>query len=194
MELAASQKLLARVYTDSVLRNRFFADPVTIGASFGLSADAAKELAGLPKEELHKFTKSLRRQRLESVGRELPLTRQLLGRRFAEIFKDYVVKSQLPEKAFPWMDAVRFVDETLERKKHSAEVAQWELEFMRYECTHIAFNNSRDRFRSFFSLYRVHGIRRRLEEGSIPTSCAPIPCCSVFWRWTINHPIAIFSL
>lgn len=194
MELATSQKLLARIYTDSVLRNRFFADPITIGASFGLNQDAALQLAKLPKEEVHNFTKSLRRQRLAWVSRELPLSRKLLGSRFGELFKDYVVKSQLPEKSLPWVDAMRFCKNAINRKKSAVEVAKWELEFMRYECARLDFNNSPDRVRRFFSYYRVNGLEAAITAGQIPTSVRTLPCFTVFWRWTKHHPIATVAL
>jgi hypothetical protein len=194
MELASTQKLLARIYTDSVLRNRFFADPVTIGASFGLAPETARQLADLPKEEVHKFTKSLRRQRLEWVGRELPFSLKLLGRRFGELFKDYVVKSQLPENAQPWVDAIHFYEAIAGRKKHLVEIRKWELEFMRFECTRLAFNNSPDRVRRFFSFRRINRLENALAAGEIPTSATPLPCFTIFWRWTKNHPIDTISL
>jgi len=194
MELAAEQKLLARVYTDSTLRNRFFADPVGIGAAFGLSPDTARQLAALPKDQVHQFTKALRRHRLESVFEELPLSRKLFGRRFAELFKDYVVKHQLPENGFPWKDAVQFVRHAIQNAKPSVEVARWELEFMRYEATRLEFNHSPDRARTFFSLYRVNSLDPPLKAGDIPESCPALPCFTLFWRWTVNHPIATLSL
>jgi hypothetical protein len=89
MALAEVQRALARLYTDTAVRERFLADPARVGAALGLSADEAALLARLPAAQLRYFADSLRRKRLGEVAKRLPLTHQALGARFAARFWQY---------------------------------------------------------------------------------------------------------
>jgi len=194
MELAATQKLLARIYTDSTLRNRFFADPVSIGASFGLSAEEAQTLAELPKDDVHDFTKSIRRQRLESVTALLPETVKILGRRFGELFREYVVKSQLSADAHPWTDAIRFCTACITAQKLKVTVKRWEMEMMRYEGARLEFLHGEKSMQMHFSMYGVTRAANTLAAGGEVTSIMPIPGWAVFIRWGKGGAISVYSI
>lgn len=194
MELAATQKLLARIYTDSTLRNRFFADPVTIGASFGLSPEDAQTLAELPKDDVHDFTKSIRRKRLESATTLLPLSVSALGRRFGELFRGYVVKSQLPADAHPWTDAIRFCEACVTAKKLKVEMQRWELELMRYEGARLKFLHGEKSLQTFSSFYGVTRAAKALTAGAEVNSVMPLPGWAVFIRWGKGGPISVLSI
>ncbi|MGB0578186.1 MAG: hypothetical protein ACPGVU_00665 [Limisphaerales bacterium] len=194
MELAATQKLLARILTDSTLRNRFFADPVTIGASFGLSAEEARVLAELPKDDVHDFTKSIRRQRLETVTALLPDSVSILGRRFGELFREYVVKEQLPADAHPWTDAIRFCTACVKAKKLKVEVQRWELELMRYEGARLEFLHGEKLLQFHFSMSGVTRAAKALAAGKAVTSVLPIPGIAIFIRWSNAGAVSVLSI
>lgn len=89
MGLAQVQRLLAELYTDPALRERFFAEPQQVGAPYGLTADETHQLGQLPAKQVSFFASSLRRKRLNDVARLLPLTRRALGKTFARLFWRY---------------------------------------------------------------------------------------------------------
>ena len=90
MGLAESQRLLARLYTDAALRDRFAADPAGVADEFGLTSDEAKSLALLPIDQLDDFAGSLIRKRRGEVESLLPMTfRALEAPRFASLFRRF---------------------------------------------------------------------------------------------------------
>lgn len=89
MSLLAVQSLLARLYTDSAFRTRFFDDPGAACREFPLTAGEEQQLAGLDRGQVERFARSLRQKRLGLVRELLPGTAQLLGTQFAERFFEY---------------------------------------------------------------------------------------------------------
>jgi hypothetical protein len=65
MGLAQIQQVLARLYTDAALRERFFADPQRTGAELGLDAGEVHQLAHLSVQQVTFFARSLQRKRLQ---------------------------------------------------------------------------------------------------------------------------------
>ncbi|MBG86313.1 MAG: hypothetical protein CMO80_05365 [Verrucomicrobiales bacterium] len=179
MELASSQKLLARLYTDSVLQRRFYADPVTVGAGFGLSEPDSKELANLPQEYVRNFTKELRRDRLQKVTHELPLSHQLMGREFGDAFREYLLKSPPPTDQLPWKDALRFVDFfPTYLKKHSV-TSNWAFDLLRFEAARLHAIWEDRAIQLFWSRFRIRKLVRLLRAKSAPQQASAIPSFSI---------------
>lgn len=179
MELAASQKLQARLYTDSLLRKRFFADPVTVGAGFGLGADAARKLAQVPQEAVREFTRGLRRKRLDQVSRLLPLTTKLLGKDFGGVFKEYLLKGPAPDDQLAWKDALRFAKFfSIHTVKHPLSV-NWAGELLRYETAklHAVWQDTAVQF--LFVRCRLEKCIRLLGEGHAPQQVSRWPSLMV---------------
>jgi hypothetical protein len=86
MGLAQVQAALARLYTDAAWRASFLADPEAAGATLGLAAAEARQLAGLAPAQVELVAGSLRRKRLTEVVKLLPLSHRALGPRFAALF------------------------------------------------------------------------------------------------------------
>lgn len=183
MELAATQKLLARLFTDSQLRNRFYANPVKVGAEFGLSPETASTLAVVPEARVHDFAKSVRRRRLEAVTRLLPCSAKCLGPAFGEAFRDYVLQHALPAEAQAWFDAVSFGRFFRQWIRNRKGVPTWQQELLAYESERLGFEHGRDRFNCHLSLFPGHRTARRVSAGEIPTKVWPMPGLHVFWRW-----------
>jgi hypothetical protein len=68
MGLAEVQGALARLYIDPMLRDRFFAEPVAVGAEVGLNANEARGLAEIPRRQVDQFVHSLRHNEVRPVA------------------------------------------------------------------------------------------------------------------------------
>ncbi len=79
MGLARLQEVLAQLYTDAALRERFFADPQGVSEALGLQPEEAQQLTQLSAPQVDFFAESLKRKRLNEACKLLPLTRRVLG-------------------------------------------------------------------------------------------------------------------
>lgn len=89
MGLAEVQALMAQLYTDAPLRERFFDDPTAVGLEFDLSGDEIRHLEHLSERQVGRFADALRGKRLHGVAKLLPLTREALGDRLHDLFQRY---------------------------------------------------------------------------------------------------------
>jgi hypothetical protein len=89
MGLMEVQRVLARLYTEDELRERFFADPAAVGKTLGLDIEETRRVAELSAGEVRGFARSLRRKRLGEVAKLLPMTRRALGALFDRLFFRY---------------------------------------------------------------------------------------------------------
>lgn len=96
MGLAQSQFVLAQLYTNTELRERFFANPQVIGTELGLSCDEAQQLSQLSQNQVNLFANSLKWKRLAEVRELLPRTAQALGKNFTALFWRYA-ETYLPQ-------------------------------------------------------------------------------------------------
>jgi len=89
MSLLAVQTALARLYTDSLFRARFFANPGEGCHGMGLTAMEQRQLAALDRRQVERFARSLQQKRLDLARELLPGTARVMGDRFAEAFFRY---------------------------------------------------------------------------------------------------------
>ncbi len=108
MALAQVQALLARIYTDAEVRERFFAAPRQVGAEFGLTEEEARQLGQMSEGRARFFAESLARKRAGGVRRLLPLTSRTLGRQFTELFGRHTVEFLPRGHGKAHQDAVAF--------------------------------------------------------------------------------------
>lgn len=165
MGLAETQKALARIYTDSDLRERFFADPQTVGQQLGLASDESARLAQIPAEQAAYFAASLLNKRIHEVAKLLPLSARLLGQQFRKLFREYAQTNVPSGTKKHSEDAVGFVAyaERSQRLRDSAPA--WAIELLGYESEHLRAGRPKPhlRWRSF--RYPVNEIARRLSKG-----------------------------
>lgn len=93
MGLAEFQSALARLYTDTALRERFFADPQGTGAALGLNDQEVRRLAQVSAQQVHFVARALVNKRLNEARKLLPLTTQVLGQQFAALFRRHAETS-----------------------------------------------------------------------------------------------------
>ena len=89
MGLSEIQRVLAQLYTNAALRERFFADPQAVGEELGLSAAEVQQVAQLSTQQVNRFANSLYSKRLGEVCKLLPLTSRVLDKQFAILFRRY---------------------------------------------------------------------------------------------------------
>jgi hypothetical protein len=86
MALKDLQEALARLYTDSRLRDDFLRAPAEVTAALGLTGNDAMQLLQLEPRQLKDFAHLLQRKRLAEVHRLLPQTFRRLGSDFERHF------------------------------------------------------------------------------------------------------------
>jgi hypothetical protein len=107
MALRDLQSVLARLYTDSAFRARFF-DGSEAARGLGLTIDEQQSLAALDRAQVERFARSLQQKRLGLVRELLPATAALLGETFAARFFEYCDRQ--PSAREPFDEALAFLD------------------------------------------------------------------------------------
>lgn len=92
MNLSLVQSALARLYTDTELRQRFLADPQATGRELALSPEEAGWLASIAAEQVEFFARSLVSKRARVVAKLLSGTARTLGHDFTRLFEEYAVR------------------------------------------------------------------------------------------------------
>lgn len=179
MGLTEVQGALARLYIDPALRDRFFADPVAVGAEMGLALDEARDLAGVSRRQVEQYAASLRRKRRDQARRVIPIAARALGDRFGELFERYAAASAPRGSKADLDDADGFVA-ALGRWPDDDRPA-WVVDLGRYELAwHRAARSGRwPVVRVFrFPVNRLAAGRGRVLAGSV----APRPTLAIWWR------------
>ncbi|MBE9117522.1 hypothetical protein IQ249_16610 [Lusitaniella coriacea LEGE 07157] len=128
MGLEAVQSALAQLYTDRALREDFFTNPALAGREMGLNDEEISQLAQLSEQQVNLFASSLQYKRLGEVRKLLPLTQNVLGKRFGRLFLDYA-DAYIPQGTKKhWHDAIAFC-EFLSVKS----LGDWVCTVVRYE-------------------------------------------------------------
>ncbi|MEC4803567.1 MAG: hypothetical protein SAJ12_11110 [Jaaginema sp. PMC 1079.18] len=89
MSLDILQQVLARLYTDTEFRQRFFDNPEIIGQEFCLNAEQVQQLQELRSPQINFFARSLQQKRLQAACSLLPLTYRALESQFSQLFGQY---------------------------------------------------------------------------------------------------------
>jgi hypothetical protein len=137
MGLAQVQALLAQLYTDAALQERFEADPRGVAAAFGLTAEEGAQLTQLSKEQVSFFARSLLSKRLNGVAKLLPLTRGTLGERFGKLFEQYA-DTYLPRGPRRHHDDALAFATFVEKMARRQDIGpRWALDLVRYEAARL---------------------------------------------------------
>lgn len=179
MELAAQQQALARIYTNTELRERFFADPQTTGRQLKLHPKDVEQLASLSPKQVHFYARSLLRKRMNAVGKLLPLSCRAFGDRFPALFWRYA-ETQNPQGPPKHHEDAFAFSEFLLSEVHDGLELPWVVDLLCYETASLkaVSGNNRLLIRVFRS--QVHCLPRSLVlSNEIP---APLnrPCFA-FW-------------
>jgi hypothetical protein len=180
--LAEVQQLLARLYTDAELRQRFFVDPLGVSRELGLSAEEARYMAQLPPTQVTTFADSLLSKRLLGVGKLLPLTRRVLSERFTAHFRRFASTHDYDGHTQYLGDALEFA-KYLEARLREERLGQgWTLDLLRFERARV---KAADPSCRCVARYFRHDISRlvrsvaRKEETPVATRRSTV---AIWWR------------
>jgi hypothetical protein len=170
MGLAETQRLLAHLYTDAGLRERFFAEPHEVGEAFGLGADETDHLRQLSRQQAECFASALKQKRLKLAGRLLPLTRRVLGERFAELFSCHAEATPLHGAQRYQRDAVAFSRFLGRVAAREGLEPPWVADLARYEAAWLEAQAPGCRLLVRRFRYAVGGLGRdETRDGTIAT-------------------------
>lgn len=133
MDLAQTQKILARLCTDSAFRAEFQVDAVRAATALGLTEDEARAAAAIPSAQIDCFAQTLRRKRAEEVRQLLPLTYCALESGFARLFQRHADEYQ-PSGVCKHRDDALAFGAFLSRQKGNP---RWVLDVARYETAQL---------------------------------------------------------
>ena len=134
MGLAREQALLARLYVDGSYRERFFADPATVGQEANLPL-ARIEAISRCEVEIRAFAHSLIHKRLVEIRGLLPATERALGDRFGPLARTYLEQHPPGGLDKPAEDA-RGLSRALTALS-DGEIPPWISELARYEGSRL---------------------------------------------------------
>lgn len=182
MGLAELQHGLAQLYTNAGLRERFLADPLAVGGELGLSADEARQLAQLSAPQLRSFADSLHNKRLNEIGKLLPLTSRVMGRRFADLFVRYA-ETHTPAGVQKHLgDALAFAEYVVNAALVERLEPPWLLDLVRYEKARLVAADPRRRFVACFFNHHIGPLVRSLARRSETPAVTPRPTLAVWVR------------
>ena len=133
MSLLTVQKALARIYTDSKLRDDFLANPDVVGRTLELNCTEIQQLSQLSSQEVNLFASSLKYKRLSEIRKLLPLTTKFLGKDLNKLFFAYA-ETYLPTKKSKHLDdAIQFANFVINNVHQRSNQSEWLLDIIRYE-------------------------------------------------------------
>lgn len=148
MGLIEVQGVLARLYTDGALRERFFTRPQAVGRELGLTGSEVAELTSA-EASIVAFARSLQVKRLMECRRLMPATCATLGADYRGLFLEYAAGPPPDGRQKVARDALRFLRFVAARK--FPEAPPWLADLARYEAVSIeaGFPETRLRVRLF---------------------------------------------
>ncbi len=133
MSLLTVQQVLARIYTDSKLRDDFLTNPDVVGINLGLNCQEIAQLSKLSRQQVNLFASSLKRKRLGEIHKLLPLSYKVLGKKFDRLFSKYS-ETYLPTGSKKHLlDAVFFSNFLQEYLTRDNPYSTWLLDILDYE-------------------------------------------------------------
>ncbi|MCU0239026.1 MAG: hypothetical protein MUC29_06255 [Pyrinomonadaceae bacterium] len=136
MSLLEQQNFLAKLFTDTDLRENFWLNPNEIGLANNLNETEVTEIAKINEQDFNYFAESLYFKRLSEVENILPLTVLAFGKtNFRETFKEFA-NQFLPKSIKKHLeDSVEFCD--FLQKKELEKV--WQKDVVKYEQAKLLF-------------------------------------------------------
>ncbi|BAY21867.1 hypothetical protein NIES2100_16250 [Calothrix sp. NIES-2100] len=178
MGLAQTQQVLAQLYTNSELRQRFFANPQTVGAELGFSDEETQQLAQISAQQVNIFANSLKWKRLGEVRELLPRTARVLGKNFNDLFWRYA-QTHLPQGIKKHRsDAIAFANFIQAQEIEPA----WLSDLVRYEKIWLlAYDSPR--------CLRVCWFRYPVDKLGSAEKISRQLTLAIWWRFTERSPL-----
>ncbi len=146
MELMRTQKILARIYTEASLREKFFADPQSVAKELRLTEAEAEFLARVPAAQVDDFAKSLTRKRAREAAKLLPVTARALGKSFEPLFLEHAEAYRPKGIRKHFDDALAFAQFLDRCAGESTRTPAWIADLASYEAAALEATHSTCRF------------------------------------------------
>jgi len=196
MGLREIQGVLAQLYTNAALRERFFADPQAVGEELGLSAAEVQQVAQLSAQQVNLFANSLHGKRLGEVCKLLPLTYRALGKHFALLFRRYA-EMYVPKGIKKHCDDAIIFSTFVEQVARTKDIdPAWAVEVLRYEKAGLIASSITRRLMVCRFGYAIGKLVQSLDQDDEVPSLVRQPTI-VFWvRFTRQGQLwrVVFSL
>ncbi len=141
MGLIEVQRVLAQLYTNVELREKFLANPQQIATEFGLNSVDIEHLTALSAFHLREFANSLQHKRLGEVSKILILTEKSLKTKFAELFLEFT-SNYLPSGIKKHRDDAIAFAKFIASPIHK-DILEWCQEIALYEATRLQLVESK---------------------------------------------------
>ena len=138
MGLKETQAALARLLTETELRERFFAAPESGGAELGLDAGETRQMQALTAWKVGEMARSLQSKRRSEIAKMLPRTCELLENNFGPIFRRFAADFTPCGVNKHREDALRFAA-FLQRSEALRNAPVWRRDLLRSEAAGLQF-------------------------------------------------------
>lgn len=181
--MAEIENILARLAADEGLRRRFVDDPFALGRELGLSATESRQLRRRAASRFDSFAETERERRFVEISKLLPLTKNVLGGRFAAHFKRFAAGHAGGGIERVFGDALDFAAYLEGRLREERVGPGWVLDLLRYEKTRLkAADPSRRLVVGYFRHDISRLVRAAARHEQTPPSAARRPTVAVWWR------------
>ena len=191
-DLSKVQTLLARLYTQTALRQRFFEDPELVGKEFGLSAQEIQLLSTLPPAQTHFFSHSLIHKRQGQVQKLLAYSYGVMGSTFQKLFHQFAEETNFKGIRKHQEDALAFASYLQQSLKQDTALAArfpaWLGDLLAYEAACIEANQPSCRLLVRWFRYPVRDIARALFKEQPPPETTRMTL-AVWLRPTSSHEL-----
>ena len=136
MALAHVQSMLARIYTDKELRQKFLLNPFDVATEYHLEDSEIEQVIDLSKDQVESFSVSLIYKRLGEIRKKLPFTARLLGKKFSRLFFQYA-QASTPRGIKKHLDDTFLFAAYIKRMAAQEKVDPWVVEVLQYEVNGI---------------------------------------------------------
>jgi hypothetical protein len=189
MGLAEQQRLLARLATDTDLRESFSAAPDAIGLACGCSPEDILALTHAPPGQLSLFARSLHSKRLMEVRKLLPLSCHTLGPQAAPLFCQFADMSVPTGLHRHQQDALAFADFLLRLViSDSSAFPAWLSDLLRYESGWLRAADPACRWHAVRLRHVILPLIQSLAEGETPVVLQR-PALACWWRVSRSSPL-----
>ena len=136
MALAHVQSMLARIYTDTELRQKFLLNPFEVATEYNLEDSEIEQVIDLSKDQVESFAVSLIYKRLGEIRKKLPFTARLLGKKFSRLFFQYA-QASTPQGIKKHLEDTFLFADYIKRMAGQEKAAPWVVEVLQYEVNGI---------------------------------------------------------
>lgn len=176
--LSRTQQILARLYTDRTWRERFFTNPQAVSKEF----DFNEQLTQISAQQVNLFASSLQRKRLGQIRVLLPLTQQILGQKFSQLFGRYAPSYQPQGIKKHHHDALHFCEFIAKIAASETIEPVWAVDIVRYEQAWLQTTEPNFHFTYCYFNYAIEPLITSLQQQVTAPTVKLKPTVAIWLR------------